>query len=491
MTDRARQLLDEIVTRVEELRGLLAPESTPVSMSVPGRSVQPGMDVADILNTTPPDVPIVFARGEYGPLLLPPHSGTGPRVLRLADPLPDHRLEPRAQPLAHFRSGSKDPAIRVVGGRYSLVGLEASGADPSGDIVIVGSAAATRVEDLPEAVAFDRCYVHGSGSGGHKRGVQAHGRDVAVRRSVVTDCKRDGQDAQAICIWNGGGPYAIVDCLLEASGENILIGGADSHIPDGVPSQIEITGNTIRKPSSWMAEPWDVKNLLELKNARGVCIRGNRLEGCWKKNQEGYAIVLTPRNQDGRNPWAVVEDVTIEGNLICDVSSGFNINGYDDEKGSQRTRGIRIRHNLVVASRARFGGDGRFLIIGGGPADVVVESNTAIVDGNAPVAFYGGKSPWQAIDGFVFRRNVFPHNAYGVFGDNAGPGLPTLTKYAPGAVFEGNVIGGARAAQYPAGNVTPPRADWESAFVNLAAGDYRPKPGIAWADAGADTARLP
>ena len=487
MSDRARQLIDEIVARVEELRGLLGPVTTTAT----GRRVQPGMDLTDVVNTTPPDVPILFAPGEYGPLLLPLHSGTSPRVLRLADPLPEGRLRPGGQPLAHFRSATKEPAIRVVGGRYSLIGLEASCADPSGDIVVIGSAAATRVEDLPETVTIDRCHVHGSGSGGPKRGVQAHGRDIAIRRSVITDCKRDGQDAQSICIWNGGGPYAIVDCLLEASGENILIGGADARIPNGVPSQIEITGNTIRKPSSWKPEPWDVKNLLELKNARGVSIRGNHLEGCWKKNQEGYAIVLTPRNQDGGNPWAVVEDVTIEGNLICDVSSGFNINGYDDEKGSQRTRGIRIRHNLVVASRARFGGDGRFAIIGGGPADLVIESNTAIVDGNMPVAFYAGKSPWQTIEGFVFRRNVFPHNTCGVMGDNASPGLPTLAKYAPGAVFEGNVIGGAKAAQYPPGNLTPTRADWDAAFVNLAAGDYRPRPGVAWADAGADVTRLP
>ena len=42
-----------------------------------------------------------------------------------------------------------------------------------------------------------------------------------------------------------------------------------------------------------------VKNLLELKNARRVTIDGNLFEYSWSSGQAGYAIVFTPRNQEG------------------------------------------------------------------------------------------------------------------------------------------------------------------------------------------------
>jgi hypothetical protein len=54
---------------------------------------------------------------------------------------------------------------------------------------------------------------------------------------------------------------------------------------------------------------WSVKNLLELKNARRVTIRGNVLENNWVSAQAGFAILFTVRNEDGAAPWAVIEDV--------------------------------------------------------------------------------------------------------------------------------------------------------------------------------------
>ena len=47
---------------------------------------------------------------------------------------------------------------------------------------------------------------------------------------------------------------------------------------------------------------WTVKNLFELKNAQQVTIDGNVIENVWAAGQYGYAIVLTPRNQNGSAP---------------------------------------------------------------------------------------------------------------------------------------------------------------------------------------------
>jgi hypothetical protein len=46
------------------------------------------------------------------------------------------------------------------------------------------------------------------------------------------------------------------------------------------------------------------KNLLELKNAVDVTIDGNVLENHWASAQSDTPCLFTPRNQEGRAPWA-------------------------------------------------------------------------------------------------------------------------------------------------------------------------------------------
>ena len=40
-----------------------------------------------------------------------------------------------------------------------------------------------------------------------------------------------------------------------------------------------------------------------------------------------YAIVFTPRNQDGGAPWSVVQQVQFTNNVVQHTASGFNIRG--------------------------------------------------------------------------------------------------------------------------------------------------------------------
>jgi hypothetical protein len=484
------RLADDIVQRAVELQRLLIPSPEPGA-----DLIRPGMDVQDRINTWPASQPLIFAAGEYGPITLPPHSGEL-RVVRGEATLPPGRIDPTAHTLPHFHA-PRGPAITLAGGRYHLTGLEVSCADPDCDIVLHGSAKATRAEDQPDAVTWDRCYIHGDAGRGSVRGIAWHGRSTRVVGCVIIDLKHDGRDAQAIGGWNGPGPLWIEDCLLEASGENFMLGGSDAKIANLVPTSIMITGNHFRKPLAWRTETWDVKNLLELKNARAVVIRGNLFEGCWiGADQQGYAILFSPRNQNGGNPWAVVEDVLFEHNIVRDTASGINVLGYDEYQGSQRTRGITIRHNLVIASRAQFWGDGRFLMLGNSPMQVTVEHNTAIVDGATPIALYHGKTaPGTAagIPDMVYRGNVFPHNKYGIKGmDNVAHGVQTLAAYHPsGVVFVENAVGGASAREYPPDNWYPARAVWEAGFVAYSGGDYRLRPDVPWSGQGCDFSKLP
>ena len=164
---------------------------------------------------------------------------------------------------------------------------------------------------------FDRCYLHGDPKRGSRRGILMNSRSTAVVDSYFSDFKEVGADSQAVAGWNGSGPFKIVNNFLEGAGENLMFGGADPSIPDLVPSDIEIRHNDFVKPLAWRqgdsayaGVPWTVKNLFELKNARRVLVDGNLFERNWVHAQNGFAILFTVRNQDGRASISSVETTT-------------------------------------------------------------------------------------------------------------------------------------------------------------------------------------
>jgi hypothetical protein len=358
--------------------------------------------------------------------------------------------------LAVIQSGDSSPALRTARGAHHWrienveFGPTARGA---GSIVELGlpPPGQRTPADVPYAIVLDRVYIHGDAVTGQRRGVALNSAATEIVNSYIADIKAAGFDTQAIGGWNGPGPYHIENNYLEAAGENVMFGGGDPSIDGLVPTGIVIRRNHIARPVSWRGERWTVKNLLELKNARDVAIEGNTLEHHWAGAQSGFAVVFTPRNQEGRAPWAVVENVRFVGNLVRHVSAGININGTDDERDSGRASGITIADNRFEdVSSAAWGGPGDFLQMGNGPEDVRVEGNTVDHTGRM-VSVYGGQGGRQ-VKGFVFRNNVIRHNRYGIIGSDASPGRGTFERYLPGAVFEGNVIAGGESAQYPPGN---------------------------------------
>src|SRR6185295_8394495 len=237
----------------------------------------------------------------------------------------------------------------------------------------------------------------------------ANGAAFAVMDSYISDIHEAGADSQALGSWNGSGPFKISNNYLEGSGENVMFGGADPSVSGLVPSDIEMTGNNFFKPEAWRSQSWTVKNLLELKNARRVFIAGNVFEQNWGSAQSGFAILLTPRNQNGGAPWSAVQDVTLTNNVVRNVGSGINILGSDDGHPSQQTRGVAIRNNLFTGiDGARWNSDGIFLQVLSGASDVVVEHATVQQTGNIISA---DGAPTR---GFVFRDNIAFHNTYGV-----------------------------------------------------------------------------
>jgi len=452
----------------------------PSGPSTVTRSVGPTENLQAAIDAALPGDTLLLTPGAtyVGNFVLPMKNGSAYVTIRSAanDSLlpPDGaRISPAlASLLPVIKSPNSMPAIATAPGahHYRLAYLELQ-ANVGGYSEILrfgdGSSAQNTLAGVPHDLIIDHCYVHGDVSFGQKRGLALNSASTTVRDSYFADIKAVGIDSQAIGGWNGPGPYVIVNNYLEAAGEIIMFGGADPSIPNLVPSDIIVRGNHLSRPLSWRGQNWQVKNLFELKNAQRVIVDGNVMENHWAQAQSGYAVLFTPRNQDGTAPWSVVQQVRFTNNVVRHVSAGVNVLGADNLYPSQVTNDIVVENNLFEdVSGARYGGPGRFLLINGG-ANITFNHNTVFQDGTAAV--YAANTPTQA---FTFTNNIVPDYSWAIMGGNASPGNGTIAMYFPGSVFLGGIFAGSAPSRYPAGNFYPTSLA-AVGFENLAAGNYR------------------
>jgi hypothetical protein len=396
-------------------------------------------------------------------------------------PSQETRIHPsHAEKMATLTSNRYSVVLAEEGAHhYRFIGVEIKPAEQVflRNVVQLGDNSERSAEDLPHHIILDRCLIHGDPKNGSRRGVAMNGRHIALINSYVFDFKEVGVDTQAVGGWSGVGPFKIMNNYLEAAGENILFGGADPIIPNLVPSDIEIRHNHLAKPLSWKrGEPqydgsnWQVKILLELKNARRVLIDGNIIEWNWQTPGYGFAIVFTVRNQDGGAPWSVIEDVTFTNNIVRHSASGVNILGFDDmHPPSGQAKRILIKNNIFDdINGPRWGGKGRLFQLIRGTKDVVIEHNTGFQTGHILAA---GGDPQE---GFVYRYNITPHNEYGMEGEGTGVGRPTFERHLPDSVVTHNIMiaGDFYAERYPATNEFPESVQ-SVPFLNASGGDYR------------------
>ena len=460
-------------------------------------SVPPAGDLQRAIDRASPGDTILLEAGSTytGNFVLPAKDGDRFITIRSAgdEGLPatgDRVLPAHAPHLAKLKSAGREPVIRTAPGahhwRLRLLELLPT-AGGFGDIVALGDGSGAQKDAAlaPHDLEIDRCYIHGDPATGQKRGVALNSGAASITGSYISDIKAVGQDSQAIAGWNGPGPYRIENNYLEAAGENFILGGSDPAIHGLVTEDVVFRNNHLAKPVSWRLEKWQVKNLFELKNARRVLVEGNLMEHVWREAQDGYAILLTPRNQDGNAPWVTVQDVTIRNNIVRHAGGGIQITGQDTNHPSGPTTGVRIVNNVFwdVDGR-RWGGPGAFMLIGNGPSNIVVEHNTVLQSGNIIEVYGGSASAPAAVAGFVFCDNLVRHNQYGVHGENRAVGQDTLKTFFPGAIFTSNVIGGGDATRYPSGNRFVDRDDLERQFNDPAEGDFALKRGSRLRGAG-------
>jgi len=467
--------------------------------------VPAGGSLQQALNAVEPGGTIRLAAGATytGSFTLPAKNGAEYITIttgNVALPAPGQRIDPSYKPaLATIRSASTSSALATAPGAsyYRIVGVAfEANKNGSGDIIALGHADQTTLAAVPHHIELDRVLISGDPAVGQKRAIAANAAHVAITNSDIREIKAAGQDSQAIAAWNAPGPFVIRNNYLEAAGENIMFGGAHIRIPGVVPGDITVENNVLTKNPAWKGTTWTVKNVFELKNAQRVMVRGNILQFTWGGAQAGFAVVLTPRNSSGLTPWVVVSDVEFSGNVIAHAGGAFNLLGHDDTAISGQLARVLVTDNLVLdIDGSAWDGAGTFAQIGGEPAAITFDHNTVMHSGNI-VTFYSGsyvnasgaKVSGGPVTGFVFRNNLLPHNAYGIFGTGQAYGNGSLNYYAPGAVVERNVMASnaSLASRYPPDNQFPSLAAFTATFRNAAAQDYRLAPGSPYIGAGTD-----
>jgi hypothetical protein len=220
--------------------------------------------------------------------------------------------------------------------------------------------------------------------------------------------------------------------------------------------------------SARLSTVWTVKNLFELKMGLRVNAQENLMENCWEQAQTGVAVLLTPRNQEKTSPWIYVRDVTFASNVVRHAGGGITIAGYDSNAISQQTRNVVVRGNLFTDIHSgRWGGAGRFALMGNDPRDVVIDHNTALQNGPIVTVAGGAPADRKPLQGISITSNLFQHGSQGIVGDGHGSGNDSIAAYFPSALIVRNTLAGGDASRYPPDNEFPGMDDWKGQFLSL------------------------
>lgn len=332
---------------------------------------------------------------------------------------------------------------------YRLIGLELT--------QIPGKLAYSilNISDTSDHIIVDRCWVHGTTSDDSQQGVRFNSSYLAAVDSFISDVHFNGADSQAIGGPAGTGPYAIINNYLEAAGENIMFGGAAATT---TPSDIEIRRNHFYKPLTWRPDGpsfggirFAVKDLFEIKNALRVLVEGNILENMW-----GTAVVITPKNQNGKCPICTARDITWRYNVVRHAGNAFSIANAPSDSGavSQPAEHISIHDSLFEdIDGDRWHGDGRLFFVGTCPQcqllqDVSIRHITAA---EGPRSFLVIHDPAMLrIPRFTYVDNIQSSGKYGVLGCGRTP-VGTWLYCFSSLVFTKNLIVGDTGQIYPPG----------------------------------------
>ncbi len=364
---------------------------------------------------------------------------------------------------------------------WRLIGLEVKTTiGMTQNALIETDVGATSLSQLPNYIIVDRCYVHADPAASVRRGMDLNVSYGAVVDSYFSEFhdQVNGGDSQTIAVWNGPGPFLYQNNFLSAASEGTMFGGADPGIANLVPSDITIVGNHYWKNyAAWKGAGFIVKNGFEFKNAQRVLIDGNVDEYVWADAQVGVALSLKSVNQNGGCNWCVLQDVSVTHNIFRHAATGIEVAPafVDNSNVSLSTNRILIQNNVFSDISTSYGGNGWAFeplsnIHFGASDNITIDHNTAFADTELLALGDSGTIP-----NFQFTNNLGSYGLYGIKGNAAGIGKPSLDSYVPTGIYNDVVLLTSTGASD--GNTWPSGTFWNTVgggqFTNYSSGIYQ------------------
>ncbi|HXG66233.1 MAG TPA: hypothetical protein VNO70_14115, partial [Blastocatellia bacterium] len=420
--------------------------------------VQAGDNLQAALNSARPGDTIFLEAGAtyVGNFRLPKKEGTDWITIRSAAadsalPPPGSRVSPAHAPaLPKIISPNSAPALATERGahHYRLECIEfgiAPNVMLNYGIVRLGDGGKEQnsLEVVPRDLVIDRCYIHGHPTADVSRGIALNSGQTAVINSYISECHGIGFDTQAICGWNGPGPFEIINNYLEGAGENVMFGGADPQIPNLVPSDITFRRNHCAKPLAWregiLAKPTNLLLSGVSATSSGLFIGSTYYYRVAGRGRAGFKTMATSAASDeiavtlsvGQNavaltwsPVALASEYrvyrtsdppeapartwvyyTVTANAFTDIGDLLSV-GNDSQPPERGTRWTV--KNLFELKNAR-----RVLIEGN-----VFENNWLDAQTGYAIVFksanQNGGAPWTVTEDVTFTNNIVRHTGAGI-----------------------------------------------------------------------------
>lgn len=435
----------------------------------PTTNVRAGDDLQAAINAAKPgDVLRIEAGATFtGSFNFPVKSGSGNITLKSSNfnSFGSGRVTPAdINKMPRLVNNNPDPVISIPARSHNWIFQGLAIGPTAGihlnNIVRIGSGSDLTV-DLPYGFLFDRCYIYGDPTVGARRGIGLNCNEATVINCWISDIKDRDSDSQAICCWNGRGPFLIDNNHLEGSGENVMFGGDRG--PDlNVPANVTFTRNHCYKPLSWITGPWIVKNLFEIKFIDNITIEGNVFENNWAQAQVGFAILIKSTGLG-----AYSRNIIFRNNIVKNSPGAFNFGYHDNNGEAEDLHDVAIYNNLIQGINSNLSPAQKLLQNVGGLVNFSFYHNT-FADDCSP-AFH------------IFMDTVPPKHTNYIYRDNIGIGeskgsgsaefTDTLNTYCNSPYYiRNNAFIGRSAGLYPVTNYFP--ANY-AAVQFVGGGNYR------------------
>jgi hypothetical protein len=356
-----------------------------------------------------------------------------------------------------------------------------------------GDNTGSTVNDLPNYIYFSRCWIKGRNSGNIVNGLYLNARAGAFVDGIIENIFFTGVESHSIGVFNGRGPFKIVNNYLDGGSINILFGGSDPFITGFVPEDLEIRRNHFTMRDSWnqFHASYDgvsraIKNRLEFKYGKRVLVEGNVLEKCpigGGQNGEAF-VVKSMAGENGANfPWYVTQDICIRYNIARELWNVIYCTGVQrpEVETLGGTARVAMLHNLIYNyGDTRYGNtDNAHAGLMGDAVDFQLDHNTmmpraaSLTSYNPRSFFWTADSANGSMPGFRITNGIHHAGRYEAnrwtFSNQANDGESEMNRVS-GAdyLLENSIFVDANAGVFPSGEVIIPAS---IAAVNFSSDD--------------------